>query len=299
MQIINAAHELNRRHWDCAALEWKRLRDNDGLWSRCPGEPDLAFEGGALDLIRQAMGNDLAGKQVCLIGSGDNYAAFALAGLGARVTSTDISQAQLDVAAGRARQLGLDISFIQADAADLHALEDSHFDLVCSTNGFFVWIADLRGVLEEVFRLLRPGGCYVFYDIHPFLRPWKDQNSSLEMAKPYWKTGPFEDAEDGSVEFNWTLADLLNPLAQSGLVLRHILESPARDARFWQGHSYKPGTDDRLLDWRENPRAGLPVWLAVAAQKPPGGSNHRVTTWSKACRLYWPSTGLRPIRTEI
>ena len=92
------------------------------------------------------------------------------------------------------------------------------------------------------------------------------------MAVLLQRTGPFEDAESGSVEFNWTLADLLSPLAQSGLVLRRVLESPARDARFWQGHSYLPGTDDRLLDWRENPRAGLPVWLAVAAQKPPVAS---------------------------
>lgn len=211
-------------------------------------EPDLAFEGGALELIRQAVGDDLAGKEVCLIGSGDNYAAFALAGLGARVTSTDISQKQLDVAADRARQLELDISFIQADAANLEPLASSRFDLVCSTNGFLVWIADLRGVFDEVFHILGPGGFYVFYDIHPFLRPWKDQIRPLEMAKPYWATGPFEDLESGAFEFNWTLAGLLNPLAQSGLALWRVMESPARDARFWQGHSYLPGTDARLLD---------------------------------------------------
>ena len=33
--------------------------------------------------------------QVCVIGSGDNYAAFALAGLEAAATSTDISEQQL------------------------------------------------------------------------------------------------------------------------------------------------------------------------------------------------------------
>lgn len=265
---MNAIHESNRRHWDRVALEWKSLRDEDGLWQRCPREPALAFEGGAIDLIRQVVGNDLTGKEVCLVGSGDNYAAFALAGLGARVTSTDISQRQLDVAADRARQLGFSISFIQADAADLHSLENSRFDLVCSTNGFFVWIADLCSVFAEVFRILRPGGYYVFYDIHPFLRPWKDQVRPLEMAKPYWETGPFQDSASASVEFHWTLADLLNPLAQSGFVLGRILESPAQNARFWQGHSYVSGTDNSLLDWRENPRAGLPVWLTVAAQKP-------------------------------
>lgn len=40
------------------------------------------------------------------------------------------------------------------------------------------------------------------------------------------------------------------------------------DSSFWQGFSYLPGTDDSLLDWRSNPRAGLPVWLTLAAEKP-------------------------------
>ena len=45
-------------------------------------------------------------------------------------------------------------------------------------------------------------------------------------------------------------------------------EALAKDARFWSGISYLPGLDESLLDWRNNPRAGLPVWLTVAAQKP-------------------------------
>jgi SAM-dependent methyltransferase len=266
---MNEIHESNRRHWDRTVRKWKELRDEDGLWQRCHKEPDLAFEGGALELLREVAGDDLTEKDVCLVGSGDNYAAFALAGLGARVTSTDISQRQLDVASDRARQLGLSITFVQADAANLQSLENSSFDLVCSTNGFFVWIADLQGVFNEVFRILRPGGFYVFYDVHPFLRPWKDQIGPIKMEKPYWETGPFVDSECETFEFNWTLADLLNPLAKSGLILWRILESPAEDSRFWQGYSYVPGTNNRLLDWRENPRAGLPVWLTVAVQRPP------------------------------
>jgi SAM-dependent methyltransferase len=265
---VNEFHQSNRRYWDRAAARWKELRDKDGLWRRCHKEPNLAFEGRGLELLHDMAGADLTGKDVCIVASGDNHAAFALAGLGASVTSTDISQRQLDVAADRAHQLGLSIAFVRADAADLQPLENSSFDLVCATNGLFVWIADLQGVFNEVFRVLRPGGFYVFYDVHPFLRPWKDQVHPLEMEKPYWDTGPFEDTESETYEFNWTLADLLNGLAGSGLILRRLLESPAEDSRFWQGSSYAPGTDNSLLDWRKHPRAGLPVWLTVAAQKP-------------------------------
>ena len=209
----------------------------------------------------------MPGKDVCIVGSGDNHAAFAFSGMGANVTSVDISERRLEVASKRALHLELPITFLQADAADLSLIGNAEFDLVFSSNGFFVWIADLQAVFSEIHRVLRPGGHYVSYDIHPFQRPWKDQIIPIEVAKPYWETGPFEDEEEGEFEFNWTLADILNPLTTLGFILRRILESPAEDSRFWQDYSYLPGTDDSLLDWNENPRAALPVWLTLALQR--------------------------------
>jgi hypothetical protein len=124
-------------------------------------------------------------------------------------------------------------------------------------------------VFNAVQRVLKPGGFYIFYDIHPSQRPWHDETKPLRMKKSYWDTGPY--AGDDSYEFNWTLADLLNPLADAGLVLKKIIESPAKDARFWEGYSYEPGTNSALMEWQNNPRAGLPVWLTICAQKPDKG----------------------------
>ena len=216
------SHEANRRYWDASASGWQKLRDRDGLWRECAEDPDVAVEGEALD-----------GRDVCVIGSGDNYAAFALAGMGARVTSTDISEGQLAVAASRAASLGLDIDFVRSDAANLESMSDRSFDLVRSTNGFLTWIADPGLVFGEVFRSLRQNGVYVFYDVHPFQRPWRDTQQATELAKPYWDTGPHEsDGDCPTVEFEWTIADLLNALARSGLRLESIAESPAEDSRF-------------------------------------------------------------------
>jgi ubiquinone/menaquinone biosynthesis C-methylase UbiE len=259
-------HEANRKYWDAATPEWQKLDKND--WRKCLQQPELAFEGNTLDIVKEFVG-ELRGKRVCLIGSGDNYAAFALAGLGAAVTSTDISEQRLEVAAQRARSLDLNIKFVRSDAAGLSAIPDTRFDLVCSTNGFFVWIADLAGVFNAVSRVLKPGGYYIFYDIHPFMRPWKNQ-TVIEMKKPYFETGPFasEESNQPIYNFHWTLSDIINSLLKSGLVLRRIAETPAQDSRFWTGLSYGHGTDNSLLDWHKNPRAGLPAWLTVAAQKP-------------------------------
>ena len=261
---VEELHEANRQRWNARAPHWKKLRDEDGAWRRCPQEPHLAFEGQALETILEFTGG-LEGKKVCVVGSGDNYAAFALAGLGAEVTSTDISEQQLQEAENRASEIGLHMYFVRADAADLRALPEGNFDLVCSTNGFFVWLADLPTVYSEIARILKPGGHYVFYDSHPFQRPWKDQVQPIEMVKHYWDRDPYESHDDEAYRFHWTLADILNALTESGLDVRKVVESPPVNSRAWVGASYGPGPDKSLQDWRNNPRAGLPHWLTVAA----------------------------------
>ena len=80
---VNVMHESNRRYWNEAAEWWERLEEEGGLWQRCPSEPALAFAGGALGLVREAVGA-MAGKDVCVIGSGDNHAVFAFSGMGAK-----------------------------------------------------------------------------------------------------------------------------------------------------------------------------------------------------------------------
>jgi SAM-dependent methyltransferase len=266
MDVIISA---NQRYWDELSADWRTLRDQDQLWHKIPLQPELAFDGEALPMIRRFVG-DVHGKRACVIGSGDNYVAFALAGMGAQVTSTDFSSYQLDVARERAAELGLDIQFQQADACRLDGISSDAYDLVCSSNGFYVWIAEPALVFQQVYRILKPGGHYIFYDIHPFLRPWKDQITPLVMEEPYSSTGPFENHDTGqlSYEFHWRISDLLNPLLHAGLNLRQIAESPAKDARFWEGHSYAAAKNKDLLDWQVNPRAGLPAWLSVAAIKP-------------------------------
>lgn len=263
---MHETHEVNRKYWDASTPEWRKLDEGD--WRKCPQQPEIAFEGNTLDIIKEFVG-ELRGKRVCVIGSGDNYAAFALAGLGATVTSTDISEERLEVADQRARSLNLNIKFVRSDAADLAPLPATEFDLVCSTNGFFIWISNLPDVFNAVSRVLKPGGYYIFYDIHPFMRPWKDQ-TIIEMSKPYFDSGPFVHEESSGPVFNfhWTLSDIINSLIKSGLVIRRVMETTAHDSRFWTGFSYGHGTDDSLLDWHTNPRAGLPAWLTVATQKP-------------------------------
>ena len=112
---MNEHHEMNRRHWDNAAAAWRNFATVTASGSGAPSSRNLPST--ATCWNRSADFTTTSGAGACVVGSGDNYAAFALAGLGARVTSVDISQRQLAIAEDRARTLGLDIAFVRATRA--------------------------------------------------------------------------------------------------------------------------------------------------------------------------------------
>ncbi len=101
------------------------MHDRRGTWRIAHQQAETVFVEQELELI-----GDVAGLSVAVLGSGDNLAVFALAGMGARVTSVDISSGQLGFASQRAAELGLDVTFLEADVTDLSPLDDASFDLV-------------------------------------------------------------------------------------------------------------------------------------------------------------------------
>ncbi|NLE09007.1 MAG: class I SAM-dependent methyltransferase [Dehalococcoidales bacterium] len=251
-------HEANKKWWDVKAADWQKLDDRN--WRKCPEQPGLAFEGGMLEMIRDFCG-DMAGKKALAVASGDNYVVFALAGMGANVTSTDISQNRLDIASERAGILGLDIEFVRCDAADLSKSVNDNYDLVVSTPGTFVWLSDLKQVFSEIRAILKPGGWYIFREIHPFTRPFRDQRE-MEIYKSYFDIGPFTTTADGIettiCNLHWKVSDIFNALTDSGFHIRKLNETPAENAGYWEGAYYGQGGDERLLDWRFNPQAAIP-----------------------------------------
>ena len=91
-----------------------------------------------------------------MLGSGDNQVVFALAGMGAAVTSVDISE--IEAARSRAAALGLQIEFVQADVVDLSGLGDATFDAVYTGGHVAVCVSDLRRYYGEAARILKSDG---------------------------------------------------------------------------------------------------------------------------------------------
>jgi hypothetical protein len=117
-------HEANRRRWDAGSASWAFRADTRGIWKKCHIDPSLALHSGGLKWLDR-----IAGKRIAVLGSGDNQVVFALAGLGAKVTSIDISEQQLEVARRIAGALGLDVEFLRGDVCE------NAFRLSASTPG--------------------------------------------------------------------------------------------------------------------------------------------------------------------
>lgn len=254
--MINPIHEANRARWDAAAASWAQAADSRGLWSRCASEPELVLS----ERERFWLG-DLRGKKVVVLGSGDNQAAFALAGLGAKVTSVDISQRQLDIAMGRAQTLGLRMEFVRADVTDLSAFEDSQFDIAYTGGHVAVWVADLDRFYAEATRVLRRGGLLIVAEYHPFRCIWRKPAQNLEVGVSYFARGPHrselsadilnpEPGEFATYEFHWTVADYVSALLKSGCALSDM-------------HEF--GT--YVGDWEGAPLDGLPEYLLMVGTK--------------------------------
>lgn len=256
----NEFHEANRRRWNAGSESWARRADMRGTWRKCHLNPSLALNPEELRWL-----NDATGRHVAVLGSGDNQVVFALAGLGAHVTSVDISDEQVEVARTRAAMLGLQIDFLRADVVDLSALAAMAFDLVYTGGHVAVWVSDLERYYAEAARILKPGGLLIVSEYHPVRRVWANSATNLELGFNYFDRGPhrFEAAPDvlypqpGALEqfeFHWTIADYITAILASGCELVHVEEF-----------------GDTREEWESAPVAGLPGSLLLVARRPATG----------------------------
>jgi 2-polyprenyl-6-hydroxyphenyl methylase/3-demethylubiquinone-9 3-methyltransferase len=107
---------------------------------------------------------DWHGKDVLDLGCAGGFMAEAMAKRGANVTGIDPARAAIAAARRHANAEGLQIGY-DVGVGEALAYDDASFDAVVCVD-VLEHVADLKQVLSEIARMLRPGGVFLFDTIN-------------------------------------------------------------------------------------------------------------------------------------
>lgn len=180
---------------------------------------------------------DVSGMTVLDAGCGEGYLSRLLAEKGANVTAVDFSDRMIELAVARTAEEEA-IQYKQANLENLSQFTDGQFDTIVS-NMVIQDVSDLSVVLNELYRVLKTGGYFVFSILHPcFITPesrWEkdEQGKKLDFkVGDYFKEGQFEQRfgiKDPVFAFHRTLSTYLNTLIQTGFIVEKVVEpKPSR-----------------------------------------------------------------------
>jgi SAM-dependent methyltransferase len=246
----------------------ERRPPDEELWETHAGWWQQGFTEGAdpeyEEQILPLAAAHLAGaRRVLDVGCGEGQISrLALSGGAEMAIGVDPTLAQVEVAAAR----GGGAHYGRAGAADLPFV-DGAFDAVVACL-VFEHIRDVDDAIEEVARVLAPGGRFLFFLNHPLLQTpnsgWID-DQILDPPEQYWRIGPYL-IEDESIEevekdvfipfIHRPLSRYINALALNGLVVTRM-DEPAPP----------PGFLARAGEYRD--AATVPRLLFLRAERQP------------------------------
>jgi ubiquinone/menaquinone biosynthesis C-methylase UbiE len=227
-------HEIldrNQQSWNTISANYQahtRILTNDVHYGPlAPGERELGLLG------------EVAGRRSLEVGCGGGQNSIALAQWGTDCIGIDPSTAQLAHARKLAQVHGVEIQFVEGVAEDLSAFSEGSFDLVLSSYAFG-YVTDLRRAYHETWRVLRPGGLFVFCLSHPWFQAvgwYLAGEADAPEIKDYAAWPDLEEwdwgYEDGtSVRMCGmlrTLQQIVNELIEAGFVLERLVEQHSEE----------------------------------------------------------------------
>jgi ubiquinone/menaquinone biosynthesis C-methylase UbiE len=218
-----ANRQASRHWWDLDADTYQAehgpfLGDVDLVW--CP-------EG-----LREADAHLLgpvAGRRILEVGCGAASCARWLVAQGADVLALDLSAGMLRHARSAGEATHLRPWLIQADAMAL-PVRDESVDLAFTAFGAVPFVDNSAAVMREVFRVLKPGGRWVFSATHPMRWIFLDDpgREGLTAVHSYFDRRPYVEFDDAGtpiyVEHHRTLGDRIRELVAAGFAVLDVIE---------------------------------------------------------------------------
>jgi SAM-dependent methyltransferase len=257
-----------------AVSEAESRRANGPDWDRYADEyqathgdflGDAGFVWGPEGFTEEEAGvlGDVDGRDVLELGSGAGQCARWVRVRGGRSYGLDLSARQLQHSRRIDEESGVVVPSVRATATEIPYAAAS-FDVVFCSFGALQFVADIGVCLDEVARVLRPGGRFAFSITHPTRWSFPDDpaEGGLTATSSYWDRTPYVEVDDETgrvsyVEHHRTLGDWVSLLAGRGFRIVALLEPewPPEHDRVWGGWSRLRG---RLIP-------GTAVFAAVLA----------------------------------
>lgn len=223
-------YEINRQAWDLKT----------GTHARSKFYDLEGFKAGKLslkDIELQEVG-DVKGKSLIHLQCHFGLDTLSWARLGAGVTGVDISGKSIDLAKSLADELNLNALFIRSNLYDIPAVVNEKYDIVYTSYGALNWLEDIGKWAEIVAGLLKPKGTFHMVEFHPYTFTLDDD---CNIERSYFNNiGPIDTMSDElytdmagenkiphrSIEWNHSLAEVIDALIENGLHLKHLHEFP-------------------------------------------------------------------------
>jgi len=227
-QLAEGSASAARQRWHKPTVEMG-VREGYAEWAKqydgeAQANPLIALE----EPVTLEVVGEVAGVDVLDAACGTGRYALRLAEAGARLCGVDASGEMLAHAQRKANERGLSVDLRQADLRAL-PFDDESFDLVISALAL-CHVPDLRPVMAEFARVLRPGGRLLISDFHPFclLIGWRTAFDRPEAR--YWIENHLNLTEAyvrALLDSGFALTDLRESVVDervAGILSRHDIE---------------------------------------------------------------------------
>jgi SAM-dependent methyltransferase len=193
------------------------------------GEVDLLWCPEGLRESQAHLLGPVAGRRILEVGCGAAASARWLVTQGAQVLALDLSAGMLRHARAGADATGVRPWLVQADAMAL-PVRDQSVDVAFTAFGAVPFVDNSALVMREVYRVLTPGGRWVFSATHPmrWIFPDDPGPDGLLAVQSYFDRRPYVEYDEADtavyVEHHRTLGDRIRELVGAGFVIRDVIE---------------------------------------------------------------------------
>ncbi len=171
-------------------------------------------------------------KKLLDLGCGGGQTSIFFAEQGAIVTGVDFSKRQIDFARILAKKKRTNkVLFQQGNMENLSMFKDCSFDLVNSSHTIH-YVKNIQRCFNEIFRVLKPKGKFVFSVSHPLNHIVEKENDQFVIKRSYFQKGryrwdweyPAEGLKYSMYLFIRKVDDYFIALRKSSFIIEDLLE---------------------------------------------------------------------------